>query len=176
MQEITSIKPEIGYKFTANGKEYVIESSLSIARSIEATKLELELFNLSTSVIKSTLIQAYNDLNGNNKEKMVKFADAAVKIHNLANSLEKNLKFEDLPVLRYCALYINHEGEDRRTITKEQINTKINDWQEGGLDLAGFFLLVLSVLPSVRKEYIKFIQDISEKSEASETPTQEQDI
>jgi len=172
MEKITSIKPEIGYKFEANGKRYVIEDSLSIARSIEATKLELELFNLSTSAIKATLIQAYNDLNGNNKEKTVKFADAAVKIHNLANNLEKSLKFEELPVLRYCALYINQEGEDRRSITSEQIASKINDWQEGGLDLAGFFLLVLSVLPSVRKDYIKFIQDISGKSEASEKPEQ----
>lgn len=173
MQEITSIKPEIGYKFEANGNNYVIESSLSIARSIEATKLELELFNLSTTTIKNTLILAYSDLNGNNKEKVVKFADAAVKIHNLANSLEKNLKFDELPVLRYCALYINQEGEDRRNITKEQITAKINDWQEGGLDLGGFFLLVLSVLPSVRKEYTKFIQDISEKSEVKKKPEQE---
>lgn len=168
MQKITSIKPETGHTFEANGKKYIIEDKLSIARSIEASKLEIELFDLSTSEIKNTLIAAYNDLNGNNKEKIVKFADAAIKIHNLVNRFQKNMKFEELPVLRYCALYINEEKEDRRTISKEQIDTKINDWQAGGLDLMGFLMLVLNVLPSVRKDYIRFIQDISEKSEKKE--------
>lgn len=168
MQKITSIEPKIGYKFKANGKEYVIEDKLSISRSIEAAKLELELFDLSTKNLKNILISAYNDLNGNNKERIVKFADAAVKIHNIVNKLEKNLKFEELPVLRYCALYVNSEGEDRRTISEEQITKKVTDWQEEGLEFMGFFLLALNALPSVRKDYIKFIQDISEKSRSEE--------
>ena len=170
MQEIKSIEPKVGHKFEANGKNYIIEEKLSIARAIESAKLELELFDLSSAVVKNELILAYNDLNGNNKERTVKFADAATRIHNLVNKLEKNFKFQELQVLRYCALYINAEGEDRRTITKEQIDTKIEDWQAGGLDLSGFLLLVLNVLPSVRKDYIKFIQDISKKSEENLKP------
>lgn len=168
MQQLSTIKPEVGYKFEANGKKYIIEDKLSIARSIEAAKLELELFELNTQVIKGQLISAYNDLNGTNKDKTVKFADAAIKIHNLVNKIDKNLNFNDVPVLRYCALYINEESEDRRAITDEQINTKINDWQEGGLEISGFFLLVLSVLPSVKKDFSKFMEDILEKAKDTE--------
>lgn len=159
MQKILSIEPRIGYQFEANNKTYIIEDKLSIIRSVEASKLELELFDLTANKVKNQLIQAYNDLN------QAKMADASVKIHNLVSSFDKNLQFKELPVLRYCALYINEKGEDRRVIDKEMIETKIQDWQEGGYDLNGFFLLVLSVLPSVRKDYIKYIQDTSKDLE-----------
>ncbi|MGG5486256.1 hypothetical protein [Gaetbulibacter sp. PBL-D1] len=164
MTELKSIKPEIGFKFQANGKNYIIEDKLSIARHIEASKLELHLFEMSSSVIKSRLISAYNDLNGSNKDKTVKFADAATKIHNLVNNLEQNLNFKDLPILNYCALYINSEDEDRRTISKERIQEKVNDWQEAGFEISGFFLLVLSVLPHVKKDFVKYMEDISKIS------------
>ncbi|AVR47259.1 hypothetical protein C7S20_19485 [Christiangramia fulva] len=173
MDRISTIEPKIGFTFKANKVNYVIEDRLSIARAIEANKLELDLFDISTSTLKKSLIAVYNDLNGNNKERAVKFADAAAKVHNLVNGLEKNLKFQEAPVLRYCALYINAEGEDRRTIDEERITKKINDWQEGGYDFQGFFLLVLSVLPSVRKDYIRFIQDISKESQPKESPKKE---
>ncbi len=162
MEVLGTIEPKIGFKFTANEKNYVIEDRLSIMRAIEASKLEFELFELSTSTIKKELIGAYNDLNGSNKEKTVKFADAAIKIHNLVNKIDKNLNFKNVPVLRYCALYINQVGEDRRTIDSERIETKINDWQEAGLDMTGFFLLVLSVLPGVKKDFSKFMDVILE--------------
>lgn len=159
MEVLRVIDPKIGFEFTANEKQYVIEDKLSIMRAIEASKMEFELFDLTTTKVKNELILAYNDLNGNNKEKTVKFADAAIKIHNLVNKIDKNLNFKEHPVLRYCSLYINEKGEDRRTIDSERINTKINDWQEAGLEMSGFFLLVLSVLPSVRKDFSKFMED-----------------
>lgn len=162
MEKLRTIEPKIGFKFEANGKNYVVEDKLSIMRAIEASKLELELFDLSTRTLKNELISTFNDLNGTNKEKTIKFADAAIKIHNLVNKIEKNLNFKDLPVLKYCALYINAEGEDRRDITDERISEKINDWQEGGLEMTGFFLLVLNVLPSVRREFSKFMENISQ--------------
>lgn len=166
MEVLRVIEPYIGFKFEANGNKYVIEDKLSIMRSIEASKLEFELFDLNTRTVKNELISAYNDLNGSNKEKTVKFADGAVKIHNLVNKIEKNLSFKDVPVLRYCALYINKEGEDRRTIDDERIEQKINDWQEAGLEMSGFFLLVLSVLPGVKKDFSKFMDDILEAKKA----------
>lgn len=165
MDKITSIKPEVGFKFEANGKNYIIEDKLSIMRAIEASKLELELFELSSTSIKNTLINAYNDLNGSNKDRTVKFADAAIKIHNLINKIDRTLDFKDTPILRYCALYINEEKEDRRTITSERIDDKINDWQEGGYDINGFFLLCLSALPNVRKNFLERMEAISKEKE-----------
>ena len=168
MEQLKTIQPKIGYKFEANGKNYIVEDKLSISRAIMASKLELELFELNAKTLKNGLIGAYNDLNGNNKEKTVKFADASIKIHNLVTKFDKNLNFKDVPVLRYCALYVNEEKEDRRTITEEQIEEKINDWQEGGLEYSGFFLLVLSVLPSVKKDFSRFMEGILEKTEKKE--------
>lgn len=168
MEALRTIEAKIGFKFEANGKNYIIEDKLSIARSVEASKMELHLFDLSSASIKNKLIDAYNDLNGNNKEKTVKFADAATKLHNLVNQISTNLNFKDMPLLNYCALYINEEKEDRRTITVERIKDKVNDWQEAGLDISGFFLLVLNVLPSVKKDFAKFTENILSKAKAKE--------
>lgn len=165
MDKLKTIEPKIGFKFEANGKSYVIEDKLSIARSIEASKLELELFDINTKTLKNLLTGAYNDLNGNNKDKTVKFADASIKIHNLVTQLNSNINFKDLAVLRYCALYINAKDEDRRTISKEIIESKINDWQEAGYEISGFFLLVLSALPHVKKEFVKYMDHISNVAE-----------
>ncbi|WP_179022055.1 hypothetical protein [Winogradskyella forsetii] len=159
--KLKTIEPKIGFQFSANGKDYIIEDKLSIARSMLSSEFEINLFDSSTNSIKKTLISAYNDLNGTNKDRSVKFADAAIKIHNLVNKIQNNLSFKDLPILRYCALYINHKDEDRRTITDEQINTKIEDWQEEGIEISGFFLLVLSVLPSVKKDFVKYMEAFS---------------
>lgn len=169
MEQLTTIQPKIGYKFKANGKNYIVEDKLSISRAIMASKLELELFELNAKTLKNGLISAFNDLNGNNKEKTVKFADASIKIHNLVTKFDKNLNFKDVPVLRYCALYINEEKEDRRTISEEQIEEKIQNWQDGGLEYSGFFLLVLSVLPSVKKDFSKFMEATLKKQKQENT-------
>lgn len=171
--KLKQIKAEIGFTFEANGKKYIVEDKLSIARAIEASKIELELFDLSVGSIKSGLINAYNDLNGTNPEKTVKFADAAIKIHNLVNRFDKGFKLEENPILRYASLFINQEGEDRRTITQDMIRGKIQDWLEEGIESSGFFLLVLSVLPSAKKEFAKLTESIYQKA-GSETESNQQ--
>lgn len=171
--KLKEIKPEIGFRFEANGKTYIVEDKLSIARAIEASKLELELFDLSVGSIKSGLVNAYNDLNGTNPEKTVKFADAAIKIHNLVNRFDKGFKLEENPMLKYAALFINAEFEDRRTIAPDVINTKIKDWLEEGIESAGFFLLTLSVLPSAKQEFAKLMGNISPKAGSEPRPNPE---
>lgn len=171
--QLTQIKAEIGFTFNANGKKYIVEDKLSIARAIEASKIELELFDLSVGSIKSGLINAYNDLNGTNPDKTVKFADAAIKIHNLVNRFDKGFKLEENPILRYASLFINQEGEDRRTISNDVINEKIKDWLEEGIESSGFFLLVLSVLPSAKKEFAKLTESIYPKVGSEAEPNQQ---
>lgn len=174
MQQLKAIKPEIGYKFEANGRNYIVEDKLSIMRAVEASKMEFELFDLTAINVKNQLILAYNDLNGNNKEKTVKFADASVKIHNLITRIDKNFNFKSMPLLRYCALYINEEKEDRRSISPEGIDQKVEDWQEAGLEITGFFMLVLSALPSVRKDFSKYMEDISAELKEKENLSKEE--
>lgn len=171
MHKLKTIEPRIGFEFKANGHQYVVEDKLSIMRAVESFKLELELFELNTTTIKNQLILAYNDLNGNNPEKTVKFADASIKIHNLVNKIQSNLNFKELPILKYCALFINRKDEDRREITKELIEEKITDWQEEGYELNGFFLLALTAIPHVKKDFLKYTEDIlkTRKQESAES-------
>ncbi len=159
IQELKTIEPKTGYEFEANGKKYIVEDKLSIQRFLEADKIELALYGLDFKRIKATLASVYNDLNGNNSEKMVKFADAARKVQSLMNQHETNFELNEHPILRYSALFINHEKEDRRTITDEDIEQKIKDWQEAGLTLTGFLLFVLHKMPSAQDIYTKLLQE-----------------
>lgn len=165
MTNLVSFKPEVGEQFEVNSKKYIIEEKLSIARAIEASKIELELFDMNVPNFKNSLIGAYNDLNGNNKDKCVKFADASIKIYNLVQKMEKGFTLEQHPVLRYCALFINEEKEDRRIINDQMIQSKINDWQEGGVDMNSFFLLLLSLVKGGKEEFKKYIQNTSSQNQ-----------
>jgi hypothetical protein len=154
---LKEFKPEIGVSFEANGKKYTIEKNLSIARAISLNKIEIEItHNVTVEVLKKELVAVYNSLNKGN------FADSSVKVYNLANGIDKITKIEEMPILRLCALFINEENEDRRTITDEQISTKINDWQTEGLMIEPFFTLAISLLPNVHAHYKQLIQRFSE--------------
>lgn len=161
MKTLNTIEPNVGYTFEANGKKYIIEDKLSIARAVEAGKIELEMFDTSVNSIKNTLILAYNDLNGSNAEKTVKFADAAMKLGALLEKLNGDLKIEDDLIFRYAALMINTHDEDRRFITPEAIKEKLNDWKAEGLTATGFMMFVLSVSPNIKDFYDKYLKNVN---------------
>ncbi|MGG5503228.1 hypothetical protein ACPDHQ_07330, partial [Myroides odoratimimus] len=79
--------------------------------------------------------------------------------------MEKGFTLEQHPVLRYCALFINEEKEDRRIINDQMIQSKINDWQEGGVDMNSFFLLLLSLVKGGKEEFKKYIQNTSSQNQ-----------
>lgn len=151
--KLKEFKPEIGQSFEANKKKYMIEKNLSIERAILLNKIEIEIAHHTTiEHLKSELVGVYNSLNKG------QFADSAVRVYNLANGIDKITKIEDMPILRLCALFINEENEDRKTISENLIYQKINDWQTEGLSIEPFFTLAISLLPNVHEHYKRLIQ------------------
>lgn len=147
--------------FTANGKRYHIESSISIARKIECDKLIIEVTgggNMGENF--SDWKKVYELCNDK------KFADIAVLAHNRMEGVKKWQERHD-PVLSLCALFINEESEDRRVITNEMIRQKIADWEAEGIEYAFFLTMGKGLLKKLMKSW----SDTSPNT--SEEPSQE---
>ena len=151
-------------EFVANGKLYFIEPELSAERFKRMQELEIELgFGANYKHLFDGLKKSYGLLNEN------KFADAAVFIHNLMNSLAGLEERRD-PIMEYCAMFINTAGEDRRKVDEKMIESKINDWKEEGINYHDFFRLAVNMVRGLKENYLKSIQDISQETqETSQT-------
>ncbi len=135
--------------FEANGKKYLIETTLSIGRYRKYEEIEIETgYGRSFKDLYDNVRQAYDDLNKS------KPADASVKLYNLINGITDPKKKEPF-VLRYCALFMNTEEEERASITDDQIQAKISDWQQEGLDIDPFFQFAIHSLPGFLDRYKK---------------------
>lgn len=136
--------------FTANGKEYFIESSISFNRYRDMQRLEVMLSFASTmEQFRSGIKKVYEALN----TREGKMADAAVICHNLllgAAALDQ----KDTPVImQMCALFVNTKDEDRSKITQAQIDSKIEDWGNSNIDAISFFRLALGSIHGWQSAY-----------------------
>lgn len=144
--ELKKIDPSLGF-FQANGKTYKIEKSLSIERYSFYQRFEIELgYGSSFQDLYGAMSNAYNLLNQG------KMADASVALYNAMRGFAE-LEKKEPHVLKYCALFINTDDEDRRVITDDMISAKIKDWQEEGLEVASFFQLALNSIPGFIEAY-----------------------
>lgn len=167
MKELKKINIEDG-KFSANGKTYLIETSMSISRYVFYEKIEAELgYGRSFSEIYDGIMAAMNDINAQAQ------GEAYVKLYNIANGI-RQIERKKPHVLRYCALFINEENEDRGTINEDMINAKINDWEKEGIDYAPFFEFALISLPGFRERYKRLTpnssKEISNNNEKEQKP------
>lgn len=140
--------------FTANGKEYRIESSLSFDRWMDMQRMEVELsFGTDLQSILKGLKDIYSALNARDK-----LADASVITKNLILGVS-TLDDKRIPtVLRMCALFINYKDEDRTVFTEALAQEKINDWRTEGYEINGFFQLALGSIPGFLSAYSDAIQ------------------
>lgn len=135
----TEIKqiPLDGTPFQANGKTYHVSNELTIERWVKMQEFQIELgFGVEFAEMQQNWLKI-NDFA--NKQK---FTDIAVMAHNMVNGISKTYSREP-QILKYCALFINYEGEDLAIINDEMISTKIADWKAEGLGIDGFFLFSL---------------------------------
>ncbi len=140
-------------EFMANGVKYFIESGISFKRQIEYDKLMVELaYGISVKKMFDEMGETFDLLNSQ------EFANAAVLIHTLRTGLAKNIDGRWTTGMRLCTLFINYEGEDRRFITEETINKKINDWAEEGYDWNSFFQFAFNTIPDFVNLYNSIIQ------------------
>ena len=142
--------------FVANGKTYLIETSpLSIDRYTHYEKIETEVgFGRGFTEVFDMVRSAMNDIIKHRQ------GDAYVKLYNVINGVQQ-LQNKKQPVYRFCALFMNTENEDRRFITEDLINQKIEDWRLEGLAYDPFFNFAVASMPDFIERYKKLTQSIS---------------
>lgn len=146
-------------EFTANGVKYLIEDTISFQRWAVYKRLAPE---VALGVDIKTLFEHYKKIYA--AQNKMEFADSAVMMHNLMSGV-RNLSTERYdPALKICTLFINAEGEDRRTIDEAQMLKKLQDWDEEGYDVNSFFQLALHSIPGFLDVYKSVIQDTSKEN------------
>lgn len=141
-------------EFEANGKRYLVEKTISPQRYELWQKFAPEVaYGFSVPELFKQLRTIYDNYNKGN--------EVAVIAHNLMRGLKEVNENTRPAFWKICALYINTEDENRKSITEEQINAKINDWYEEGVDVHSFFVMALSSLPGFIEAYKEVSQDTS---------------
>ncbi len=147
-------------QFTANGKTYFVEQSLSYRRWIEWRKIQPQLaFDCDYGTMFAQLRKAYDLLNQRDQKPL----DAGNILFNLMNGIQQAMDDKQVPlVMRLCALFMNTADEDRTTITEEMIQVKADDFNTEGISMHSFFLFAISSIPNFIPNYESTIQDISQ--------------
>lgn len=142
--------------FEANGKKYFIEPEISPERFAKMEELQIE---LGFGVSYKKMFEAWSD----QKEYLnnLNFVDAAVQADNMMNGIA-GIEDRRHTILQYCACFINTEDEDRRRFDEKIVAQKIADWEEEGFDYLSFFNLAVNMVSGLKRNYLKFIQDISQ--------------
>lgn len=154
-QKLKKIDLDTG-RFTANGRDYYVDSELTADRFYKMQELSYDLgFGVSYEELYGNLGQLYELLNAQ------KFADCSVLCHNMMNGIA-DLENRQMPVLKYCSCFINYKGEDTRYWNEQESEEKIKDWLEEGIEFQGFFLLSLTMVRGLRENYNNHIQSISQ--------------
>lgn len=160
---VTELKSvaEADLKFTANGKTYLLESKISIARKIICDQLIIEVTG------GGTMGENFNDWKKVYElANATKFADIAVLAYNRMEGVKKWQDRHD-PVLALCALFINEANEDRRTLSQDQIKAKIADWEAEGIEYAFFFGMASGLLKNLTKSWSDISPITSEEEKES---------
>lgn len=156
--ELKKISPETT-EFEACGKKYIIHKSLSVNRFIEYEKLQCHVgFGVSFKAMFNTIKDTYELLNKQ------KFADSAVKLHNMMMGMAEKAENRTHPAMLLCALFINRDDEDLTKWDEGDALRKIKDWSDEGYDMSSFFQLGVSFVEGFREAYetltLNTLQDV----------------
>lgn len=122
--ELKDFKPVFGTVFKANGKIYTVEKEIHPNRLIQALKIMPYIFHHRTEFYKDLhfiLDNIHSFKIEDAKEKIIELYKKVELVYNIK-------KPEDMPVIRYCALIINYENEDRSSFNEKLIEEKVYDW------------------------------------------------
>lgn len=145
--------------FMANGKKYVIETEFSIERWVMKEEIEME---VQYGVSVREMFVAWEEVYGLANQQ--RFADIVIHAYNKIKGLEKFTEREP-SMLKFCALFCNVDGEDRKVITSDMITQKINDWKSEGLAISDFFTLAANTSLGFIENYRKATAKFSNKEE-----------
>lgn len=142
-------------KFMANGKEYFIETHLSVGRFCEYQILQAELAQGMTvkKYMEKTAV-LYQLIN------QQRFADAAVTLRQMMDGM-LTLEAKEPVVLKLCTLFINTADEDRTTWGNDLVVNKMADWKAEGIAADDFFQVAFTTVPGYIDAYNKLTQSIT---------------
>ena len=139
--------------FTANGREYAVATSLSIARYEE---YELE-------GVAGGMARTFDQIHAQHVKQMAlinrlaRGQDALGELAIITNDLITGgflmEKREIHPALRMCALFINRKDENLAVITDAMIAEKVNDWRTEGISVSYFFAFAWHLIPGFITAY-----------------------
>lgn len=144
--------------FTANGKTYFIEQSVSYHRWIEWRKLQPQLaFDSDFGTIFANVKRAYDLMNQRDQKPL----DAGNVLYNILHGIKDAMDDKHIPlVMRLCALFMNTQDEDRRVFSEELMQIKFDDWVAEGISMQSFFLFAISSIPNFLPNYEAITQSI----------------
>lgn len=148
--------------FMANGNEYFIDDTMSIARYAEYQSISPELgYGLSVPEMFTKVLEIEQNMNNS------QFVKASVILNDFANGL-KSINDRTPVALKLCALFINRADEDITIVDKRVMDAKFEDWKKEGLAMLDFFTLAVNTIVGLVELYNKLTQSISEITGASE--------
>ncbi len=153
-------KPQLNQKFVANGHEYVIMDYITIGREAEMKNIVSKMaFSLDFKGLFSKIkeIYSYSTSGESPINQLHKVSVVSLNLMDAITYIENNKRE---PYIELCALFINRVGEDHSTITKQQIDEKINDWIIEGFDPNDFFLLAINSVNDLKSQWMESKQKL----------------
>lgn len=143
-------------KFTANGHEYVIRTSLPLERFeiFEDTQVEVG-YGVDFRSLFGQIRNSYDFLNEGRQ------ADGAVVLYNIMNGIKNQIDKRTNPVLKLCTLFICRIDEDLTKYDEVMAKAKIEDWKKEGIATEDFFSIAFNSVNGFMPVYNQISQDIS---------------
>lgn len=150
--------------FKANGKKYIMRTSLTISRFEAFQELQISAaFGVDFESMFKNLRQCWDLLEEG------KWASASVKVYNLMSGVKDKMDGKIDPILALCSLFICTEDEDVTKYDVELCRAKITDWTIEGIASESFFSLAFSLVDGYLTAYNEISHVISPRKQATET-------
>ena len=145
-------------KFSANGTEYIVGTSLTVSRFEKFEALQTQVgYGLSFKELFQNITKSYNYLNDSLP------MDAGIVLYNILQGIRDKATGEENPILELCALFIYAEGEDLTRYDEAAAKSKIEDWKREGIDMESFFDFAFRLVQGLSTNYQKVSQSISKQ-------------
>lgn len=133
-------------QFTANGRKYYIQTELSVRRYVAYLQESTEItFGVTPAEMIKKLTEAYNAVTDGNNLLAGVHKNAEI-LMNLLNAVVDFTNTPEPKILRFCALFINREGENVKEWDKRVVDSKVEDWALEGIPVSDFFVLAPSFI------------------------------
>ena len=146
-----------GFEIEVDGVKvkYFLEPHLSVERYKMMQKFELEMsYSVSFKHLYQKLSDVYDTLNKG------QFADSSVKIRDIIEGTHRIDDENNFPaIVKYASLMINSENEDRKSFDENEMNKKIEIWNNAGIPINTFFAVALHSVNGLMQSFKESTQN-----------------